>query len=141
MDLFSEMWREIMARPSGPFAFRFYLQPMMAAFFAVRDGIRDARASRPPYIETLFRQKGHRKELVRDAWGSVGRVFILAMGIDFVYQITVLHGIRPLAGLLVSITLAIVPYVLLRGPTDRIVRRIRAHQDHEHRSAPPSGVR
>ena len=34
---------EIVARPDGPFAFRFYFHPLMAAIsFAVRDGIGDA---------------------------------------------------------------------------------------------------
>lgn len=50
-DLLSRFWQEIAARPSGPLAFRFYLQPAMATFFAIRDGLRDARAGNAPYLD------------------------------------------------------------------------------------------
>ena len=41
-DLLTRFWHEIAARPDGPLAMRFYLQPLMATFFAVRDGLKDA---------------------------------------------------------------------------------------------------
>ena len=37
-DPFTQAWQEIASRPTGPMAFRFYLQPVMATIFAVRDG-------------------------------------------------------------------------------------------------------
>lgn len=122
-DVFSQAWHEIAARPSGPMAFRYYLQPAMAAFFAVRDGLRDARAGNPPYFWALFTRRGHRKELLRGGWKSIGRIIILALAMDLVYQITVLHGLRPIEGIFVAFELAVMPYLLLRGTVTRITRR------------------
>ncbi len=124
MRSFAEIWREILGRPDGPFAFRFYLQPLMAIFLAVRDGIHDAKAGRPAYLWSLFRDPAGRRERLRDGWRSVEKVFVLAIVLDLLYQLVVLRGVRPLQTLLVAVTLAIVPYVLLRGPANRLFRRL-----------------
>ena len=41
---------------------------------------------------------------------------------DVIYQIIVLKGRRPVAGLIVSVALAILPYVVVRGPVNRLAR-------------------
>ena len=41
---------------------------------------------------------------------------------DVIYQIIVLKGLRPLEGLIVSVVLAILPYLLVRGPVNRLAR-------------------
>ena len=122
-DGFTRLWSEITSRPDGPFALRFYLQPLMATLFALRDGVRDARTGRPPYFWSLFTDPVNRRERLRDGWQSVGKIFTIAILLELLYQVTVLGGIRPLQGLLVAVALAIVPYVLLRGPVNRLVRR------------------
>ena len=43
------LWRQLIERPDGPMAFRFILQPLMAAIAALLHGRRDARA-RPTHI-------------------------------------------------------------------------------------------
>ncbi len=107
-------------------AFRFYLQPLMAIALAIHDGMKDARAGRPAYLFSLASDKAGRSARLRDGWKSIGRVFALALGLDVIYQVAVLHGIRPVEGLLIAIMLAIVPYVLVRGPA----RRVAAHFMH-----------
>ena len=42
--------QNIAARPGGPMTFRFILQPAMAALAALRDGVKDARLDRRPYL-------------------------------------------------------------------------------------------
>jgi hypothetical protein len=121
---FADAWREILERPEGPLAFRFYLQPLMAILFAVRDGIRDAKAGRPAYLWSIFTDPGRRRERLRDGWRSVGKIFVLALVLDVLYQLVVLRGLRPLEGGLVALTLALVPYVLFRGPTSRLFRAV-----------------
>ncbi|MFL5355073.1 hypothetical protein [Archangium sp.] len=121
-DVFTQLWREIVERPEGPMAFRFYLQPLMAIVFAVRDGIKDAHAGNPPYFWALFTDPSHRLERLRSGWSAVGRIFLLAVVMDTVYQLVVLKGLRPLQGLFVAVLLALVPYVLLRGPVNRLAR-------------------
>ncbi len=121
-DPFGWVWQEIAARPTGPMAFRFYLQPAMATIFAVRDGIKDAKAGRPPFFWALFNRPEQRSELLRSGWRSEGKVFLLALALDVIYQLTVLKHFRPFEGLFVAVVLAIVPYVLLRGIIGRLSR-------------------
>ncbi|OJT23922.1 hypothetical protein BO221_18380 [Archangium sp. Cb G35] len=121
-DVLTQLWREIVERPDGPMAFRFYLQPVMAMLFALRDGIKDAHTGRPAYFWALFTDRPHRRQLVRSGWSSVRNVFILAVVMDLIYQFIVFKELRPLEGLLVAVLLAIVPYVLIRGPVNRITR-------------------
>src|SRR5213593_38853 len=109
-DWVYRLWQEVAERPNGPLAVRFYLQPAMAAFFALRDGLKDAKAGRPAYFWELFSNAPHRRELIHDGWKSVGKVFILAAVLDVVYQLIVLHAVRPVQTLLVATTLALIPY-------------------------------
>jgi hypothetical protein len=120
-----QVWQRIAARPSGPFALRFYLQPAIATIFAIRDGLRDAQAGRPAYFWSLLSDRENRRERVRAGWKSVGKVFIAAVILDIVYQLVVLHSIHPLETLLVATTLALVPYIIFRGPINRVVRKVR----------------
>src|SRR5271168_4904658 len=48
------VWEQLIARPTGPMAFRFILQPVMAGIVALRDGIADAKAGRSPYFWTML---------------------------------------------------------------------------------------
>lgn len=109
-------------RVTGPMKFRLVLQPLMAIIFAVRSGLKDARNGRPAYFWGIFTDPQDRKEMLRDGWKSVGRVFILAIIIDAVYQIVELRWFYPLEAFLVAIVLAIIPYLLIRGPINRIAR-------------------
>ncbi len=126
MDVVDRLWREIAARPTGPLAFRFYLQPFVATCLAMRDGVRDAHEGKPAYFWALFRAKGatERRALFRDGWHAVSRVFALAVIMDVAYQIIELRGLRPLQTLVVAGVLAFVPYLLARGPVNRLVRRV-----------------
>ena len=125
MDELHQVWQRIAARPSGPFALRFYLQPAMATIFAIRDGLRDAQAGKPAYFWSLFRDRENRRERIREGWKSVGKIFIVAVILDIVYQLAVLHTVHPLETLLVATTLALIPYVIFRGPINRVVRKVR----------------
>ncbi len=122
-NVVTQTWHEIAARPEGPMALRFYLQPLMATFFAIRDGLKDAHSNRPPYFWALFTGSTDRKQLLRDGWKSVGKIFIVAISLDLVYQLIVLHGLRPLQTILVAALLAMAPYVVLRGPVNRTARK------------------
>ncbi len=109
-------------RVTGPMKFRLLLQPAMATFFAIRGGLQDAKENKPPYFWGLFTDKGERESMVKNGWKSIGKVFILAIVLDVVYQL-IEHRwtIYPGEAVLVAIILAIVPYLLIRGPVNRIV--------------------
>ena len=125
MDYLTQFWNEIVARPGGPLAMRFYLQPLMATLFALRDGFKDARNDKPPYFWALFTHTEQRSEMLRHGWKSVGKIFVLAVVLDIIYQLFVLHELHPLQTLVVATMLAIVPYLIFRGPVNRIVRSLR----------------
>jgi hypothetical protein len=119
-----EMWtrvgEQLMARVSGPMHFRLFLQPTMAAVLAVIGGIRDARNGTPPYFWSLATDPVHRRERIKEGWRKIGRVFILALILDAVYQGIVLHFFYLGEAIIVAVVLALIPYVILRG----IVRRV-----------------
>src|SRR5436305_15243121 len=86
---------QLLDRVSGPMKFRLVLQPCMAAFFAIRSGLADARNGKPPYFWGLLSDPGQRRDMLKDGWKSVGRIFILAVVLDVVYQLIVLHFVYP----------------------------------------------
>jgi hypothetical protein len=114
---------QLLARVSGPMKFRLVLQPAIAAFFAIRAGLADARAGKTPYFWCLLSDPSQRIDMMKDGWKSVGRVFILALVLDAVYQMIVLHFVYPGEMIIVAFVLAIVPYLILRGLVTRIARR------------------
>lgn len=122
-DLLTRIFENLIGRVSGPMKFRLILQPLMAAIFAIRGGLKDAKGGRPAYFWALFTDSAHRQDLLRDGWKSVGRVFILAIIIDVVYQFIVFRWVYPVEALLVAAILAFIPYLLIRGPANRIARR------------------
>src|SRR5690242_7949657 len=108
-QLLYRFWSEIGARPNGPMAFRFFLQPALATFFACRDGIRAARHAHPPFLWALCVWSGHRRGLLRETWKSISRVFVMAVVIDVIYGAFVLKGVRPLQAVFVGILLGVLP--------------------------------
>jgi len=124
-EFFTRVWQNLLARVSGPLQFRLVLQPAMAVFFAVRAGFNDAREKRPAFFWTIFTDKTQRQKLLKEGWKAVGKVFVIAMIVDSIYQGIVLHRFYPGEALIVAIILAIVPYVVIRGPLNRLLRLIR----------------
>jgi hypothetical protein len=136
-----QMWErvgsQLLARVSGPMKFRLVLQPCMAAFFAIRAGLADAKAGRPPWFWELVSNPPQRADMVKEAWKRIGKVFILAVVLDVIYQLIVLHFVYPGEALIVAFVLAIIPYVILRGPAMRVARMIEERRKQE-RQTPPS---
>ncbi len=64
-EMFTRGWDELLARETGALHFRFVLQPLVATFFAVRSGLRDAREGRPVFFWTVVLDSPQRRTLVR----------------------------------------------------------------------------
>lgn len=122
-NVLTRFFEDIFARLDGPLHFRFFLQPAMAIFLAIRDGLKDSRAGKPPFLWSLFTEPQHRREILQDGWKSISKVFIIAVLLDVVYQFIVFHRFYPFETLLVAVILALVPYTLVRGPVERLTRR------------------
>jgi len=125
MNIWHRVIEHLFARLDGPLHFRLIVQPLMAALFAVIDGAKDAKLGNPPYFWTVASDPQRRKELLKLAWKRVGKIFILAVVLDVIYQLKVNHWIYPGETLIVAFLLAIVPYLLLRGPINRLVKFLR----------------
>lgn len=121
---------QLFARVSGPMNFRLVLQPLMASFFALRAGLADARADRPPYFWGLLAYHGQRVGMIREGWSKINRVFILAFLLDAVYQIIELRFVYVGEAIIVSFVLAILPFLILRGLVTRLARLKNAASRH-----------
>lgn len=121
--MWTRVGNDLIARVTGPMKFRLVLQPAMASFFAIRSGLADAKAGKPPYFWAVLWDAGQRREMLRDGWKSVGKIFILALILDAIYQIIVRRFVYPGEAIIVAFVLAIVPYLILRGLVTRIARR------------------
>ena len=102
-------------------SFRFILQPVMAAIAALHDGIKDARLGRRPISGRLSRS-GERGGRLREGLIATARIILLGLGMDAIYQATVLEPSIRARWSIIAILLAVVPYFLLRGPFARVAR-------------------
>jgi hypothetical protein len=118
----ARIWENLVDRTEGPLKFRFVLQPSVACILAIRAGLRDCRQGKSAFLWSLVFHPGHRRELLWELWRDVGRVLMTALLIDVVYQLWILRTVYPGEAVLVAITLAIVPYIVVRGPITRLIR-------------------
>ncbi len=122
MAFLSTYWADFLARFDGPLHFRLIMQPLMAIFFALRDARRDAREGRSAYLWALLTDPEERRYLLESGWKGISKVFVLAFALDVVYQFLEWHGLKALQALSTAIVLAVIPYALLRGPVNRLIR-------------------
>ena len=124
-EMFTRAWNDLFARDSGPLHFRLFLQPLMATVLAVRAGWAEAWAGRPIFFWTLLREPGKARTVLRNLWTFVGKVFIVAVALDVVYQVIVFQWVYPVETLIVATVLALVPCMVVRAIGNRIVTLLR----------------
>ena len=121
-EVCQRVWQNLLDRPAGPMTFRFILQPCMAAIAALRDGVNDARLGRAPYFWTVLTDPSKRVGRLCEGLISTARIIFLGLCMDAIYQMIVLKTFYPGVAVIVAVTLAFLPYLLLRGPVARIAR-------------------
>jgi hypothetical protein len=119
-EMLTRIWENLGGRIGGPMSLRLLIQPAIATALAIRAGLADARTGKPPYLLAILTNSGDRHELLRDGWKSLAKIFTMAVLLDIVYQLIVAQWIYPLESLIVAFVLACVPYLLVRGPVNRI---------------------
>ncbi len=122
-ESFANLWQNFIGRTTGPMHLRLLLQPAIAAFFGIRAGLRDAKAGRKPYLWTLVSRPGSRQSLLKEAWDHVGKVLVIASILDGIYQYIVFHRVYITGVIIMAFTLAVIPYLVFRGPVNRIATR------------------
>lgn len=119
-ELFTRFWTNLVERPEGPLAMRFVLQPIVGTLLAVRDGMKDARGGRSPYFWTVLSNPAERKARLREGFAATGKVMIIAVVLDTIYQYLALQALYPGEAIVVAFVLAFLPYLLIRGPVARV---------------------
>jgi hypothetical protein len=76
--------------------------------------------------------------MLSNLWRIAGKVFLVALVLDAIYQIIVLHWIYPLQALIVATLLALVPCMVVRGIGNRIVSMAHRRQPMQNKDAPRS---
>lgn len=122
-EILTRFVSDLIGRLTGPLTMRLFLQPSVASFFAVRDGLKDAREGRPFHFWRMVTgPPDARIRRAKETWRAVSKVFIMAVAFDVVYQWLVLPAVYPIESLVTATILAIIPYVFLRAVTNRIAR-------------------
>ena len=132
-EILTRFWDQLIAQPHGPLAFRLILQPIMVTILAIIDGVKDARAGRPLYTWTLLTDPAQRASYLREGLKRVTRVIIFALVMDAVYQFIVLRWFYPGEALVTAFLVAVLPYLLIRGPAARIARRLNQDRASYHK--------
>ena len=118
--VFERLWHDLIEEPTQRMRFRFILQPLMAAFAAIRDGRKDVRTGRSPFLVTVLRNPQKRIERLDEGLNATARIILLGMVMDTVYQILVLKRFYPNEALIIALLLAFVPYVIIRELVVRV---------------------
>src|SRR5262245_45380321 len=137
-EAFRQAWEELFGRLTGPMSFRLIIQPVMATFLAIRAGWADAREGRPIFFWTLARDPAQTRVMLRNLWRIAGKVFLIALILDSIYQIIVFHWIYPIQLLIVATLLALVPCMIVRAVGNRIVSMARRRQPTENKEVSPT---
>jgi hypothetical protein len=105
--------------------FRLFLQPLIATILAIRAGWADAWEGRPIFFWTLLREPAKARTMLGNLWKLVGKVFLVAVALDVIYQLIVFQWVYPVETLIVATMLALVPCMVVRAIGNRIVTFIR----------------
>jgi len=132
-DTLVQQWNDLLVGPSGPVSLRFSLQIGMAIVLAGRDGLKNARSRRTRYFWTNFESLLRRDARLHDGLNAIGRVLLMGLVLDTIYQSVVLKEFYPLGAVMVAVGLAFTSYLLARGLVD-LTTRLWSYRDAAHRS-------
>jgi hypothetical protein len=119
----ARVWQNLLERPEGPMVFRFVLQPVMATIAALRDGLKDARTGRAPFLWTVLTNPAKRAGRLDEARIATARIILLGLVMDSIYQFIEFKSFHPAEAAIIALVLAFLPYLLLRGVIARVARR------------------
>lgn len=122
-EIIGRVWNDFVARTTGPMWFRLILQPAVAVVFGVRAGLRNARrdSSQNQPAQTL--DPAYRRVMFRQALHDVGKVLIVGVGLDVIFQLIALRAFYPVEAVLVGFLLVAVPYQIVRTVVARLASK------------------
>lgn len=120
-DILQRVVDDLLSRVTGPMHFRLLLQPAVALFFGIRDGVKDAHEGKPAYFWSIFTNPNHCLPLLKQGIKSVAKVLVVAVVLDAIFQLIEFRWFYPGEAILVALLLAFVPYLFIRGPANRFL--------------------
>ena len=120
-DFITRFFDNLGLKVDGPMKLRFIMQPIVSLIFAIKAGLRDSKSGQAPYFWGLIKGKSERKDLLKEGWKDVGKLFVIALLLDIIVQIIVLKTVYPLEAVITAIILAFIPYIIFRGIVNRII--------------------
>ncbi len=115
-EILTRAFQDLVERTTGPMWFRLILQPLVATFFGIRAGLANARRSQGA-------EGGRRKALFQQALGDIGKMLVVGVGLDIVFQLIALRTVYPGEALLVAFLLVALPYQIVRTLTGWLASR------------------
>ena len=126
MDIVSDIWNtwieQLFGRADGPLFFRLYVMPVVACLVGIRLGIRDAKKNEPTLLSKLFADSTERRLILRPGWKEIGRIIIVALVLDTIYQFMIFHAFYIFQAIIVTLVCAFLPYMIGRGLSQRLAR-------------------
>jgi hypothetical protein len=119
-EILARGWDHFVERSGGTMSLRFFIQPTISGFLGVRAGLKDAREGRPAFFWSLIKERGLRQKRIGQVSKDVRNVLILASILDITYQLIEFRAVYFLELVFTSLVLAVIPYLLIRGPINRI---------------------
>ena len=125
VDALSRGVEQLLRRAGDPLHMRLITTPLVAIIFAIRAGLREAREGQAPFLWEFFTNPAQGQRLVRSQWKDIGRMVILApraghrvASSKFCVRSFVVQA------LILIVVLAIGPYSIVRGITNRLTRGV-----------------
>ncbi len=115
----------VVARLTGPMSFRFILQPAVAVFLGIRDGLADAKAGTPPFVADLILNPKNRRRSLKAAFGRLLTPILVATVLDAIAQYLIFKHVRLVGALLVGAFIMGLPYAAARGISNRVATALR----------------
>lgn len=106
----------------GRFQLRVIVQGLVAMLLGIRFGLRDAKQGKSPFVASIAEAKGSRWSILKQGLRDAIVPLCVAFVIDGILQRLILGRVRSLAAIAVGSLLVFLPFVILRGISNRLWR-------------------
>jgi len=105
---------------SWPGAIRFIVQPIIAILLGIRDGLKDAKSGKLPFIYLLIYEPKKRLTTMKEGLKHIITALLIATVLDSIVQYSIYGLWRLQWAIVVGILLIALPYMTARGISNRI---------------------
>lgn len=126
MDIIIENWNrgieQLFGRTDGFLVFRLFIMPVVSSIIGIRAAVRDFQEKGPALFYNFFAGHADKKRILSSGWKDVGRIIIVALVLDAVYQIITFRAFYIFQAMMIAFLCAFLPYIFFRHLTNRLAR-------------------